>query len=343
MVSEMRQVVADLFKPNPWLYYIDIILSAAVGWTAFGVGLSLTPFSFVHLLAVLVAALALYRAILFTHELVHLKTGDVPGLRILWSVLVGIPLMVPNFLYLGVHVAHHTKKLYGTKGDGEYLPFATRRPTLILRHFVLYLVRPLAVLLRFALVAPISVVTKQARRRVMQKMSSQSMRASFKREIPTRAGELRSWSVQESGAFVLALGVILATLLGFLPWAVLGHWYLVVFVVFLLNGFRSLGATHRYRADNKESTFEQQLEDSVTVTGNVPSSLFVCPVGLRYHALHHVFPSIPYHQLGKAHKRLWKELPPDAPYRQTGVTTVWAGCVQVWREAVAFSRAGTAS
>ncbi len=77
----------------------------------------------------------------------------------------------------------------------------------------------------------------------------------------------------------------------------------------------------------------------MTVTSNVPSTLFVCPVGLRYHALHHVFPSIPYHQLGKAHKRLWKELPSNAPYRQTGVTTVWAGCLQVWSEAVAFARA----
>ncbi len=339
MVSEMRRVVDDLFKPNPWLFYIDIVSSAAVGWTVFAFAMSLTPFSLLHLAAVLVAALALYRAILFTHELVHLKSGDVPGLRVLWSVLVGIPLMLPNFLYLGVHVAHHSKKLYGTTGDGEYLPFATRRPQLILRHFVLDLVRPLAVLFRFALVAPVSIVTKRVRRRVMRKMSSQSMRASFKREIPTKADELRSWSIQESAAFVVALGVILATLLGFLPWALLGHWYLVVFIVFLLNGFRSLGATHRYRADNNESTFEQQLEDSVTVTSNVPSTLFVCPVGLRYHALHHVFPSIPYHQLGKAHKRLWKELPADAAYRKTGVTTVWAGCVQVWSEAVASVRA----
>ena len=28
------------------------------------------------------------------------------------------------------------------------------------------------------------------------------------------------------------------------------------------------------------------------------------PVGLRYHALHHLLPSLPYHSLGEAHRRL---------------------------------------
>ena len=43
----------------------------------------------------------------------------------------------------------------------------------------------------------------------------------------------------------------------------------------------------------------------------------VAPVGLRYHALHHWIPSLPYHNLGRAHRLLVATLRSDAPYRAT--------------------------
>ena len=41
------------------------------------------------------------------------------------------------------------------------------------------------------------------------------------------------------------------------------------------------------------------------------------PVGLRYHALHHWIPSLPYHNLGRVHRLLVARLQADAPYRAT--------------------------
>ncbi|SKU50818.1 putative fatty acid desaturase [Mycobacteroides abscessus subsp. abscessus] len=41
------------------------------------------------------------------------------------------------------------------------------------------------------------------------------------------------------------------------------------------------------------------------------------PVGLRFHAVHHFFPQLPYHQLGEARRRLMAAIPPDAGYRAT--------------------------
>ena len=38
------------------------------------------------------------------------------------------------------------------------------------------------------------------------------------------------------------------------------------------------------------------------------------PVGLRYHGLHHLLPSVPYHALGEAHRRLCAELGEDSVY-----------------------------
>ena len=39
------------------------------------------------------------------------------------------------------------------------------------------------------------------------------------------------------------------------------------------------------------------------------------PVGLRYHALHHYFPGVPYHNLPRAHHRMVDALPADSVYR----------------------------
>ena len=72
----------------------------------------------------------------------------------------------------------------------------------------------------------------------------------------------------------------------------------------------------------------EQLLDSCTIS---PSSLtdrvagriaagvrsLIAPVGLRYHALHHWIPSLPYHNLGRAHRLLVTALTADAPYGRT--------------------------
>jgi fatty acid desaturase len=39
------------------------------------------------------------------------------------------------------------------------------------------------------------------------------------------------------------------------------------------------------------------------------------PFSIRFHALHHLFPSMPYHNLKKAHEYLVKTLPENSPYR----------------------------
>ena len=40
------------------------------------------------------------------------------------------------------------------------------------------------------------------------------------------------------------------------------------------------------------------------------------PVGLRYHALHHLLPGVPYHNLGEAHRRVTAALEPGSPYHK---------------------------
>ena len=60
------------------------------------------------------------------------------------------------------------------------------------------------------------------------------------------------------------------------------------------------------------------------------------PVGLRYHALHHLFPSPLYRALGEAHRRLLQALPVDSPYR----CTIRTGFIQAVRELLALCSPG---
>ena len=97
---------------------------------------------------------------------------------------------------------------------------------------------------------------------------------------------------------------------------------------------RALGGTHRYRSNDSEVNFSGQILDSVNVEGRSVATLLSCPVGLRFHALHHLlFPTLPYHALGEAHRRLLGGLPD----RMCSVSGVCAGLGHVWRESREFS------
>jgi fatty acid desaturase len=63
-------------------------------------------------------------------------------------------------------------------------------------------------------------------------------------------------------------------------------------------------------------TVTAQYLDSVNVPPPAPLSMLWAPVGLRYHALHHLMPSMPYHSLGEAHRRLRVHLEPGTTFWQ---------------------------
>ena len=85
-------------------------------------------------------------------------------------------------------------------------------------------------------------------------------------------------------------------------------------------------------------TFVEQLLDSVNYPRRPWLTGLWAPVGLRFHALHHLFPSLPYHNLAAAHARLMAELPDDSPYRETSETSLWAALRRLWRLARAAGR-----
>ncbi|HVW36766.1 MAG TPA: fatty acid desaturase, partial [Pirellulales bacterium] len=82
-----------------------------------------------------------------------------------------------------------------------------------------------------------------------------------------------------------------------------------------------------------------QLIDSLNYPRRPWISALWGPVGLRFHALHHLFPSMPYHSLPEAHRRLMAQLPANSPYRQTECPSLTAALVDLWKRARASQAA----
>lgn len=327
-IREAREIVKDLFVPNAAIYWTDFLASIALGTFCFQMVQRVTPFSPVQMACYIVSCLALYRAALFIHELIHLRDGTFGAFRVAWNTLCGIPFLMPSFLY-HTHLAHHARQHYGTRDDGEYLPLGTRPPRDLLFYFGQPFGIPVLAILRFAFFTPIAWISPSFRRFVQQRASSMVMDPRYVRPLPTKP-ELRLWRLQEGACFVYAVGAGTLLLTGHLPWTLLLQAYLTALAIIVLNHVRTLGA-HRFRHHGEELSLVDQLLDSVNYPHHPLISRLWAPVGLRFHALHHLFPSLPYHSLSKAHYRLMAQLPADSPYRRTESASLRAALAQLWR------------
>ncbi|GEJ59214.1 fatty acid desaturase family protein [Anaeromyxobacter diazotrophicus] len=310
-VRQAYALVADLAAPRPGVYYADLLLSSLVGWAALVLGARAWPAAGAWVLLA-VSALALYRAGSFIHELTHLRRGAVAGLSPVWNALVGVPLLLPSFLYVGVHGVHHAKPHYGTVRDPEYLRLTGWPRWKILLWVAQGALLPVALGLRFLLLAPLSLVHPRLRRLVWEKASSLSVNPAFSR-APPPASLRAGFAAQEALCAGWAWAVVLLAALGALPARYPLAAAVVAGAVGLLNQLRTAVA-HRFANDGRTLDMEAQFLDSVNVPGSPLATALWAPVGLRYHALHHLLPGLPYHALGAAHRRLAAGLPPASPY-----------------------------
>ncbi|MEX0675426.1 MAG: fatty acid desaturase [Pirellulales bacterium] len=334
-LAQARHIVKDLFTPNPRVYWADFLLSAVGGMIAFRlVRRDLAPFSIPQGIAFVVCSLLFYRAVLFTHELTHLREGTFRGFRAAWNLLCGIPLLMPSFMYYA-HADHHMRKHFATEHDGEYLPLATGSPWHILVYLCQPFVIPMIAAVRFLILAPVSWVSPGFREFVHRRASSMVMDPSYIRPLPSRK-VLRIFRLQEVLCFLWTATMAVLLIRGIVPLGFLPTAYLVSVFILFLNALRTLGA-HRYTNTGGEVTFVDQLLDSINYPRHPVLSSLWAPLGLRFHALHHLFPSLPYHNLAKAHRRLMAELPADSPYRKTESPSLTASLVQLWRTSRASS------
>lgn len=346
VASTARVLIAELQNPRPAIYWTDLLVTLLVGYGSAAVYLGIPEYLWFpefggarfsgwgspiwRLVAFLVAGAALYRAALFVHEIVHFHPRQMELFSAAWNGLVGVPLLIPSFLYES-HRSHHNTHEYGTERDGEYLPFG-KSPRQQIAWFLLQIfVQPLFILCRFAVLAPLSHLDRRLRRWTLERASSLVIDFRYRRAGFGAVPSSRV-VVLESVCCVWANTVAVLVVTGVIPWFWLPQVYLLAAFGVLLNHLRTLAA-HRYLSDGEAMSFDEQLGDSTTIAGGGLWTAVLCPLGLRYHALHHLFPRLPYHNLGAAHRRLWSGLPDDSPYR----ATVYASWFAVIRELLAHA------
>jgi fatty acid desaturase len=311
MLKAAASLTRDLNQPRSAIYWADMLGSALLGYAGLFAAMLVrsTPAA---LLAGVVAVLALYRAGSFIHELTHIKKGAVKGFRFMWNLIVGVPLLIPSFMYEGVHNQHHAKTYYGTADDPEYLPLALMHWWTLPVFLIAAALAPVGMLIRFGILAPLSLVFPRLRREVVAKYSGLQINPKFRRPAPE--GEFaRDWAWQEVACSLWAIALIALTIIGVIPLRDFLIFLGVASGVMLLNQVRTLVA-HLWENDGEPMSVTAQFLDSVNVPPPATLVIFWAPVGLRYHALHHLLPGLPYHALGEAHRRLKRELDADSIY-----------------------------
>ncbi|WP_394807706.1 fatty acid desaturase [Nitrosomonas sp.] len=335
-LREAHHLVRDLMTPNPWIYWTDFLFHITLGWTAFFTALLSPAFSLWQLGGFVVAVLALYRSAVFVHELAHLKKSSFKNFRLAWNILCGIPFLIPSFTYDGVHNDHHKPDIYGTSADGEYLPFATHKPAEMVAYVLFSFLLPIFLLLRFVLMTPLCYLIPPLRKIVWERASSLTIDPNYRRAADAIRNDL-NWRQQEIAACLLGAVTITLVVLGILPYSLLVLWYLISVTVYFLNSLRTLAA-HAYRnPGDRKMTLAEQYLDSINIPGNFLITPLWAPVGLRYHATHHLFMSMPYHNLGKAQRRLVNGLTDNSQYIKTIRSGLWDALRRIWNESSSVS------
>jgi fatty acid desaturase len=326
-----RRVVSDLHAPRPLIFWSDLLASATIGWAAFAVALLSAPWTPLMLIAGAASGFALYRGLCFTHELTHLRKRSLPGFETAWNVLFGVPLLLPSFTYMGVHQSHHSLSTYGTKADPEYLPFASSRKLIFIFALQSAVLIPLILLFRFVVLSPFALLWPRFHRWLEVRASSFSMNPDYRRVMqPSMARRMRRWELAMLACFA---GVVALMAVGVLPGRTPYVWFGVLTFVSFFNTLRVLGA-HDYESDGSPRDRYEQLEDSIDTPGGIWTELWA-PVGLRYHALHHYFPGIPYHNLGIAYRRIVAAVPGDSLYFQSTSPSLRRSLSELLRKAKA--------
>lgn len=324
--AQLMHMVHDLKTHRPLMYWTDFLASIAAFWTCLALLIHLAATGPLAALCFAFAVLALYRASCFMHEIVHLPRTALPGFRWAWNLLCGIPMLLPFYFYTS-HIDHHATRTYGTAQDPEYLPRLKQSAASMAMLLGGTLLSPVTLWFRFVVIAPLAWCVPAVRRMADQRLSSVTLHPHYRADAERLLRPVREVRMAEVLTALWGWGAAVLVAGGVMPVAWAATFLAVVLCVLLINMVRT-ALTHHYEHDGTPMDHAAQIADSATWgKGGLLVELFA-PLGLRYHALHHLFPYLPYHALGTAHRRLMQGGPAAMAYQRTDCS-VMAGAVTV--------------
>ena len=166
---------------------------------------------------------------------------------------------------------------------------------------------------------------------VRARFSALSINPDFRRDPPAGPHRTR-WNIMEAAVSLFVLAVLAGVATGLIPPRAFGIWLAVLSASMTINQVRTLAA-HLWENDGKVMTITGQYLDSVNVPPPALLPELWAPVGLRYHALHHLLPGLPYHALPEAHRRLAAELPPGNAYHGGNHRNLAGVIARLWASA----------
>ena len=323
-LAELAPLVRDLHDPSPARYWLDLVLTVVALLIALAIAITGDLLS--SLVAGAAASVLLLRAGVFIHELSHLPAGRMRGFRIAWHLMVGVPLLMPAFLY-EPHRAHHSIASYAGRDDHDYV-----RPGWIGLALIAggSLLLPVGLLIRALFLVPLGLASASVRGWTDRRASSLGPIGFLHRAPPSEAERRgrRCWSL---ACTLYAWTAVVAIAVGWIPGRAVLVLALVLAGTLAINAARMV-ASHVYGVPG-ERTIHAQFFDSLNFPDHRWKSWWWAPLGLHLHALHHLFPSIPYHNLPAAHRRLARKAGADGAYRLVERRSLA-------RQVAAFVRAG---
>lgn len=315
-ISDARKTIqqssVDFFEVHPRKYWMDLVLCAIMAYVSAIIFLSAPLFSWVQIVAFPFAVFWLYRSNSMVHEVSHLNRTQLSSFKIGWNLIIGIPTLFPSTFFTCHHRAHHSGRYYGTPQDPEYIVNVFRPGSLASTIFYFFLIvsYPAFVVLRF-LFAPISYLNPKWREFTLTRLSSFTLNWRYERNISRL--DRRAFNIVEILCCLRTWAIPMGAILGFTHWTRMPLMYLLAVSILFLNQMRFF-ADHHFESHGKKMSMSDHVMDSCNYSKSDFLTWLFFPFTIRFHALHHLFPTIPYHNLAAAHKYLTENLPADSKY-----------------------------
>ncbi|MFN8390443.1 MAG: fatty acid desaturase [Bdellovibrionota bacterium] len=316
-MKAVKLIVGDLLEPRPLVYWADFTASITLAWACLWFASSSEVSFGLRVLALVANSFLFYRSLFFIHEIAHSNRPWVRPFSTVWNMLCGAILFQPTSTYGISHLDHHKSNTFGTASDPRYVPLGLgSRAAWLVPLFLNIWIAPVLLAVRFIVLGPISIlIGGRFRNWVIQHMSTIAMNLKYIRPLPN-AEQRMIGVLQEVYATAFWCAVVVLWSKSIVPAALFLNTYLSLVLIMAYNYIRSLCA-HRYTNPGQTVDFSDQLLDSISVVSPWSIAALLAPVGLRYHSLHHLLPSLPYHSMTAAHRRLMRQLPQNHPYRRT--------------------------